>query len=244
MKKIDVHGHLGIWPFAVPPARGAERLLRLCERDDIRFVACSSALALAYDLAQGNAELAQAIRGHDALLGYVSADPRFIDASVAEMDRYLPRDDFVGVKIHPRLSQTPDNAPWMARLISEVASRAPVLLMHTVDQNAARQMGRYARQYPGLGIILAHAAHTDSDEAARVAAAHHNVYLDFCCEWPGAGKVRRALEICGPGKILFGTDMDLLDPAFTTGMFESADLSDAESRAIYWDNAAGLMGLG
>ncbi|MFP3905311.1 MAG: amidohydrolase family protein, partial [Armatimonadota bacterium] len=103
------------------------------------------------------------------------------------------------------------------------------------------QMGRYAEKHPDLNIIPAHAAHTDYIAAARVAAAHDNIYLDFCCEWPGSGKIRRAIEICGAEKIVFGTDMDLLEPSFTRGMFEEAGLSGDEQRLIYRTNAMRLL---
>lgn len=242
MKKIDMHGHLGSWDMPIPPADPARRLVTLCEREGIEYVVCSSALALQYDMVAGNAELAEAAAAHEPILGYVYVNPNTLSASVEQMERYLPTDEFVGVKIHPRLSGVPENAPKMAAMMDEVARCSHLLLIHTVDQNAARQMGVYAEKSPELNIILAHAAHTDYLVAAQVAADHPNIYLDFCCEWPGAGKIERALEICGAQRIVFGSDMDLLDPAFTRGMFESAGLTDMQQKLIYHDNAAKLIG--
>ncbi len=243
MKKIDVHAHYGLWMYPIPVANPAERLVRLCEREQTQYMVCSSALALLYDMQAGNAEMAEAIEPHEQLLGYVYVNANFLDESVDEMEAYLPRDDFVGVKIHPRLSGVACDDPRMAELFGEVARRSSLLLMHTVDRYAAHQMAEFARQYPQLSIILGHSGHTDSDEAARVAAEMPNIYLDFCCEWPGAGKIERALQICGPEKIVFGSDGDLLDPAFTRGMFEGADLTPHQAQMIFWDNAAALLGI-
>ncbi len=243
MRKIDMHAHHGVWSYSIPLADPTERLLRLCEREEIAYMVCSSALALLYDMQAGNAEMAEAFADHQQLLGYVYVNPNFLPESVAEMERYLALDYFVGVKIHPRLSATAENAPQMAELMGEVAARSSLLLMHTVDQNASRQMGRYAEQYPELNIILGHSGHTDSNAAAAVAREHPNIYLDFCCEWPGAGKIERALEICGPEKIVFGSDSDLLEPGFTRGMFEGAHLSAEHERMVFWDNAARLLRL-
>ncbi|MFO7945414.1 MAG: amidohydrolase family protein [Armatimonadota bacterium] len=215
----------------------------MCERENIEYVACSSALALQYDMEAGNAEVADAVSHHEPLLGYVYVNPNYLSSSMDQMQRYLCSEDFVGVKIHPRFSNTPENAPEMAKLIAAVADHADLLLMHTVDQNAAVQMGRYAEAHSGLSIVLAHAAHTDYIAAARVAAEQDNIYLDFCCEWPGSGKIRKAIEICGAEKIVFGTDMDLLDPSFTRGMFEEARLSDDEQTLIYRENARRLLGF-
>ncbi len=242
MRRIDLHAHIGVWPFPAGGGDPAERLLRFCDREQVEFAVCSSGLALYYDMEEGNAKLAEAIARDDRLLGYVYVNANWPGRSVAEMERYLASPKFVGVKIHPRMSAVPEDAPMMADLIAAVAERTHLLLMHTVDRNSVGQMGRYAAQHPDLAIVLAHAANTDSDEAARVASRHPNIFLDFASEWPGAGRVRRALDICGPGQIVYGTDMDLLDPAYTRGMFEAADLSEYEARLIYHDNAARLLG--
>ncbi len=243
MKKIDVHVHLGYWPCPIPSMDPVDRLLQLCDRENIAYAVCSSFLALCYDMQEGNAELAKAAAEHQQLLGYVYVNANYLDQSVAEMERYLALEYFVGVKIHTRLSGVAGNAPEMAELMAAVAQWSPVLLVHTTDQNAAQQMGRYAEAYPQLTIILGHAAHTDSDEAARIARIHPNIYLDFCCGWPGAGKIERALAICGAEKIVFGTDMDLHAPAFTRGMFEGAGLTEEQQKMIYYDNAAQIFGL-
>jgi len=243
MTRIDLHAHIGVWPFPAPAGDPVERLLRFCDREEIEFAVCSSGLALYCDMEAGNAELAEALDQDARLLGYVYVNANWLDRSVAELERYLGSRKFVGAKIHPRMSAVPEDAPMMADLIAAVAERTRLLLMHTVDRNSVRVMGRHAARHPDLSIILAHAANTDSDEAARVAAEHRNVFLDFASEWPGAGRVRRAIDICGPEQIVYGTDMDLLDPAYVRGMFEAADLSADEARVIYRDNAARILGL-
>jgi len=243
MRRIDVHAHIGVWPFPAPAGDPVERLLRLCDREGVEYAVCSSGLALYYDMQEGNAELAAAIADDDRLLGYVYVNANWIERSVAEMERYLGSGKFVGAKVHPRFSAVPENCPRMADLIAAVAAHARVLLMHTVDRNSVRQMGRYADEHPELSIILAHAGNTDSDEAARVARDHPNLYLDFASEWPGAGRIERALAICGPEHIVYGTDMDLLDPGYARGMFEAAAMTERQARLVYYENAAAILGL-
>lgn len=243
MTKIDIHAHHGQWPFPIPVDDETERLLRLCERERIDYMVCSSALAIMYDMEAGNAEMVRSIQPHEPLLGYVYVNAALLPESIEQLERYLPLEYMVGAKIHPRLSGVACDDPRMAALVGEIAARASVVLVHTVDQYAAHQLGEYARRHPDLSFILGHAGHTDSDAVARVAAAIENVYIEFCCEWPGAGKIERALGICGPEKVCLGTDSDLLDPAFTLGMYEGAGLSEAQQRLIYWENAARLLGL-
>jgi len=54
--------------------------------------------------------------------------------------------------------------------------------------------------------------------------------------------VRRAIEIAGIERIVFGSDMDLLSPAFTLGMFEDAALSPEEAGPAFSGNAKRILG--
>ncbi len=242
MRKIDVHGHLGVWNFPIPGGT-AENLLRLCHRHDIVRVAISSVLALCYDMRGGNAEVARAVSEHEELLGYVYCNPRQLRESIAEMERYLPLAGFVGVKIHAGYSATTNGDQRMQDLMAEVAQRARVVKIHSDGPDAIEWIGRYAERYPGLAIIMAHACGGAYQEAARMAARHPNLYLEFCSSWAGAGRVRRALDLCGPEQVLFGTDMDLLDPAFVLGSYADAAMAPEEEQMVYWDNPVRVLGL-
>lgn len=242
MSKIDVHGHLGVWNFPIPGGTAAN-LVRLCRRHDIAKVAVSSVLALCYDMAAGNSEVAQAVSGHEELLGYVYCNPRYLPESVAEMDRYLPTDGFVGVKIHANYSATTNGDQRMQDLMAEVAQRARVVKIHGDGPDAIGWMGRYAERHPDLAIIMAHAYGGSYLEAAAMAARYPNLYVEFCSSWAGAGKVRHALDLCGPRQVLFGTDMDLIDPTFVLGSYEEATMTEAEQQAVYWDNPVRVLGL-
>jgi len=240
---INVHGHFGKWPFPIG-GDPVGNLLELMARFDIETAIVSSSKAIVYDMAEGNAELAEALRDTNGLLGYVTTNPNYLAASCREMDTYLREEKFAGVKIHPSYSGCAVGTPRMSDLISEIARRSPtVLKIHTFSAAAAGAIGADAARHPDLPIILAHAGGAEWRETAKVARDHANVCLDFCCGHSDRGKVRHAIETAGREKILFGSDLDLLTPAFTLGMFEGAELSDAEKQAIYHDNAARLFAL-
>jgi uncharacterized protein len=243
MTKIDVHGHLGWWNFPIPGANRVESLLALCERHDISHVACSSVLAIGYDMVEGNAEIAEAFVGHAQLLAYVYVNANFLRESVAEMERYLPEGNFVGCKIHSSYSGVNNADPKMQDLIAEVARRARVLKIHSGGPDVPGVLARWADQYPDLNIIAAHALGDAPEEAARLARRHPNIYLEFCSSWAGAGKIARAVDICGTNQILFGSDMDLIDPAFVIGQYEAAGLTEAQQQAVYQDNPRRVLGL-
>jgi len=244
MRKIDVHAHLGQWWFPMPGTGTVDSLLRLCERYDIEYVLTSSTHAIAYDMRAGNAELAEAVAAHQPILGYCYCNAKFLEESCQEMDTYLPLDGFVGVKIHASYSACATGDPRMYDLIAEVARRTSLLKIHSGGAEIARHLAAHATAHPNLNIIIAHALGGDYQTAADLAAEHGNLYLDFCSSGAYRGKIEYAISTCGVQQVVFGSDMDLLDPAFTLGMFESADLTDQQRRAIYYDNAARLLGLG
>lgn len=243
MRKIDVHGHYGYWNFPIPDASRVDRLLALCEKHDIAHVACSSVLSICYSMEEGNAEIATAFAGHPQLLAYVYVNANYLAQSVREMERYLPLPNFVGVKIHSSYSAVNNTDPKMQELMAEVARRARLLKIHSDGPNIGEALANWAQQYPQLNIIMAHALGGTTDDAANLAASHPNLYLEFCGSWAGARKVARAVGICGTDQLLFGSDMDLIDPAFVLGQYEAAGLTEAQQQAVYWDNPRRVLGL-
>jgi predicted TIM-barrel fold metal-dependent hydrolase len=47
----------------------------------------------------------------------------------------------------------------------------------------------------------------------------------------------------GKDRVLFGTDAGLFDPAFCVGLYEEANLTEEEQKAILRDNAIRLFGF-
>ncbi len=243
MEIIDVHAHFGVWNFPIPGCGTVDNLLRLCDRFNIRWALASSTEALTYDMQRGNAVIADAFTDTDRLLAYVYCNPNFPELSCQEMDAYLPLDHVVGVKLHPGYAGVPLSSDRWVPLLDEIARRTGLVKIHTFSAADAQAMSAIADRYPHVNFIMGHACAGDSAHAAVAARVHPNLYLDFCCSHALRGRVETALETCGAGQIVFGSDMDLLDPAFTMGMFEDADLSEVQRRAIFWGNAARLLGL-
>jgi predicted TIM-barrel fold metal-dependent hydrolase len=240
---IDVHGHYGRWPFPIAAA-DADGLLRLMDRHGIERVVLSSAEAIVYDMASGNARMAKAIASRDRLFGWVVVNPHFLQASRRELERYLVSDNFVGAKIHPAYCGTSIGDPKMGALLDAIAEHRARVEIHTYSAAAAREALEHARRQPHMPIIMAHAGATEHEGAARCAAEVDNLFLEFCCSHALRGRVRSAIQIAGGERVVFGSDLDLLSPAFTLGMFHDAGLSDDEARAAFRGNAERIFGWG
>ncbi len=85
---IDSHGHLGKWYFPAWQPTAAEIAADMA-RLGVAVTILSSSLAIIYDAAEGNRELAEAIRPYPQLLGYVSVNLNYVDEARQEMETYL-----------------------------------------------------------------------------------------------------------------------------------------------------------
>lgn len=240
----DVHAHLG--RLSVMADGGIAALRANREKYNIQVMVVSSTDAIAYDLVAGNRQTQQAVAAHSWLYGYVVVNPNDLAASVSELDRYAGDAKFVGVKIHAEYARTPTASPRMHALFAAVArqGRPAVVKIHNAGEGWERAIVAYAREFPRLKIIIAHAGPGEPvPEAIDVAAAATNVYLEFCSTYPTHGLIRAAITRAGVGKMLFGSDQLLIDPGYVLGAYQDARLSEEEWQQIAWHNPCRLFGL-
>jgi hypothetical protein len=238
MKIIDVHGHLGRWPFP-SAAAGARDALALMDRCGIERCIFSSALAIVHDMREGNRELENQIRGERRLHGYVVLNPNDVESSCQELDRYYRNPQFVGAKIHMAYSRQSGVSDGMRSLLREVARRGKPVLIH--PSGDLRALCKACADTEGLAVIIAHGG---GREGMEIAARTPNIYLEFCSSFPARDKIEEAFRRVDNSRLLFGTDLTLIDPALTLGMAMDAEISEEQRRLMLWDNAAALFGIG
>jgi len=237
---VDVHCHFGKWPFPILSS-GAEGILEIMGRFGITCAVLSSSLAIVYDFRAGNRRLQEAIACHPELSGYVPVNPNFLEESRQELESYFALPNFVGAKIHPVYSRQSIGSPAMAALFEVIASYRRPLLIHTWGEGEVRSLYELARKHPGLPILMGHMGGDSWQEAIEVARKAPNIYVEFCCSYPQRPKVEKAVERVGPDRVLFGSDLDLINPGFILGMVRDARLSDEEKEKLLHENAEALF---
>lgn len=239
---IDVHAHLGRFPFPIPDGT-AQLLKKLCEQHDIERVMVSSVEAIMCDMVSGNAKLAEAIAGDGAFLGYVTVNPNYLEESMAEMRKYLYLKNFIGAKLHPSYSGQPLTSERTYELVKAYRRYDKPLLVHTYSVSDALALVQLVKQFPELIVIMGHMAGPQWEDAIRAVEKHPRIFVEPCCSYPDRDKLRFAIDRLGPRRVLFGSDMPLLHPSVTLGMVMDADLTDSQREAILYRNAANLFGL-
>ena len=239
---VDVHQHVGPWPF-FGRWGGIEENLRLMALRGIDRAIISSARAVVEDMVAGNTELAQSITGHPRLYGYVTVNPTLVELSSQELRRYEGNPQFVGAKIHTYYSGCSMSDPRLTAMVGVLQEWGRPLLIHTWGTGEVAALVVLAQRYPKLRIIAAHAGGDAWRLGIAAARSCPNLYLDFACSMPYRGAIARALGELGPERVLLGTDATLFDPLYVKAVYEHTQMSEAARALVMGGNALHLFGL-
>lgn len=241
---IDGHVHVGTSVFFHMKADG-DFLVRMADELNLDKLFVTELNALFYHMEEGNDALAREIARHpDRLIGYVSVPtPRLGSRGVEEVRRCYEKYGFRGMKIysHPEASIA---EPGTAALLEVGAEYGMPTLAHTTPDECDYLM----TLVPEARLLMAHMgghpyAFGDWHRAVMVAKKHPNLLLDTASSQIDNGMLEHAVAELGPEKILFGTDMPLLDPHTQLAKVAGANISEQAKRAILGGNLAGLLGL-
>ncbi len=241
---IDGHVHIGTGAFFHMDADG-DFLVRVADAAGFDRLFVTELNALFYDMRAGNDALAKEIAKHpDRLIGYVSVPtPRLGERAVEEVRRCHERYGFRGLKIysHPEASIA---EPGTYPLLEAAAEFGMPILAHTTPDECDHLM----THVPQARLLMAHMggqpyARGDWHRAIAVAAKHENLLLDTASSQIDNGMLELAVATLGPQKILFGTDMPLLDPYVQLAKVQGAEIDDEAKRLILGGNLERLLGL-
>jgi uncharacterized protein len=241
MKIIDIHAHTGKWLFH--SAMTDEKILGMLERFSIVKAVFSSGLAIMYDLTEGNRQNYDFILKDERCYGYVVVNQNHPDLSVNELKKYLGREKIIGVKMHPTQFDHKVNTKESRELLRIVDSYGLPVLIHTEDSETARpkHILDIAVDFPNNKYIIAHMGNAWWKEALETASRADNIYTDIVSSWCAFDNIRYACEKLGDSRVLYGSDLTLLNPALSIGNVMSSEISDRSKEKIFYENAAELF---
>jgi len=167
------------------------------------------------------------------------------EASRRELDRCLGEGNLVGVK--SELECNPRD-PLFRPLAEKAIEYGVPLLQHAWNHPAGGQcedprssdVAWLAREFPELTIIMAHLTGCGPQGVLDIADCP-NVVVDTSGAPPIRGVVESAADILGPGRILYGSDVNGRDYATQLGRIVGADLPREVKEAILGKNAARII---
>jgi predicted TIM-barrel fold metal-dependent hydrolase len=251
------------------PAPGPDRLAETWVRELDRHGVERSVLIASMPGDEDSAAVAAACFPH-RILGYFMLDPTAPDA-VARTQRALAR-GLTGICLYPAMHGF-SLAEERLRPILDLARARPgtVVFVHcgVLSVGVRKKLGlpspfdmRFsnpveihgaALRYPSVPFVIPHFGAGYFREALMVADLCPNVYLDTSSSnsWvryqaPGfdlASVFRRALDVAGPGRLLFGTDSSFFPRGWNRAVFDSQaavlheiGISAEAARGVFGEN--------
>ena len=241
---VDAHVHIGKSTRLQIDIDG-EGLVRIADELAIDKLCCTDLTALFYDMHEGNRLLYDEMRRFpDRILGYASLhSTRFGREALDEIRRCRHDYGMTGLKIYstPEMSIAESAMLPIMELCAEL--KMPIL-SHTTPAECEYLMTRV----PETMLIMAHAggqpyAHGDWNRAIMVAQRFPNLYLDTACSTVDNGFVEACVETLGADRILFGTDIPLLDPWPQLAKVAETRLTAEQRALVMGGNILRLMGV-
>lgn len=236
MPLIDVHAHYGAWQFPTQP-RSLDELDRYLHRFGIEIACFSSVEAILSNFVTGNARMFKDLDGRERFRCYCTVNANYVDQSIAEMKKYMPKTQCFGLKIHPSVSRQPVNSPGTKEILNAARRYGKPVLVHTYSPADCTAMGEIAAEFTTLKFIMGHMGGPDWRPALDAASELLNLYLEPCCSFAERDKIKEAYDAVGAKRVLFGSDLMLINPAFVAGMVMGADIPDRDKERIMYTNA-------
>jgi predicted TIM-barrel fold metal-dependent hydrolase len=184
---------------------------------------------------EGNYMLYKDIKGKNGLYAYLFLNPNYPELSIKEIERYLPEEKFVGVgELYSGsyIGKQQLNCRNHKILLEFISKKFPgkVILCH----GSPEHVRELSTEFPELKFILAHLA---SQNKHYLIKNSPNIYVDFARTIMPRPLLENAVKFLGEDRILFGSDLALINAAHVQGMLIDAELNDKIKQKIMRDNA-------
>jgi predicted TIM-barrel fold metal-dependent hydrolase len=199
--------------------------------------------AIFFDTKAGNDALAAAMRTHPGrILGYVAFTSAYFGPAVLdEIDRCVFDHGMCGLKIYSHGGRSVAEPPMWP-----IVQRAAELGLPVLAHATAAEIEILAQQVPEATFLIAHLGEQPGAnmwQALDMARSHPNVILDLTSSQVYAGMVESCVATVGAERIVFGTDMPLLEPQVQIQKVHAAQIDPVARQQILGGNAARHFGL-
>jgi uncharacterized protein len=254
-KLIDSHMHFGVAPNVLYYNYCDDRVYELQKKYNVKVSICSHCIGIFSDLSVQIEKIMEAGEKYGSFFFWnLVYDPKKASKSLDIIDKNRSKINFAGIKIHPVVHETKIDSKLYEPLWDYAQSNGTVISSHTwspYTDNPKQFNGNpllfenVLKKYPGLKIILGHSGGKVNfyPEVINFVSKHENVYMDFSGDTLYPPVFKMVIEKAGKGRILFGTDMPMMDIRYHIASVLAADIEDSDREDIFYNTAAGLYGF-
>lgn len=246
---IDFHTHVGRWGLNHMDAT-PERFLRLMDAAGIDK-ACVNCIFYG-EARRSNDTVARYVQANsDRFVPVAYVTPRYPKEAISELERSFDEIGAKFLKVYPTYLGKPIDDPSYTPIFEWGNDRGIVLMSHSsrVSEDDLLTMPHsfvpLAKRFPNITWVLAHSGNNMRGQEEAVAAAQEcpNIYLETCSSYSEHGAMEFLVEGAGEDRVLYGSDMPLIEPRHQIAKITTADLSDETKRKILGLNAIRILGL-
>lgn len=197
------------------------------------------------DIAAGNDAAAELAQADPRMIPFATVYPPHGDDALREAEHRVHHQRFAGLKIWCSLADD----PCMDPLLDLMAAADKPTLIHALHKATGQlplesrplNVARLARRHPKARIVMAHAG-GDFLWSCDVIGDCPNVWTDLSGSYCESGMMEHAIDVLGPGRVLFGTDLP--GAGFITNLAKvlAADVDEATRSRVLHENARELLG--
>jgi uncharacterized protein len=242
---IDFHGHVGEWDI-FDMHDDADKIIHAMDAGGID----RSCLFNIFhpDGTTGNDQTAAFVSQHpDRFIGFAYVSPLMPERMVAELERAIDVLNFSAIKIYPPYVPWPMDEPVWDPIYQLANERGLAVITHTGSEETCWPVlvGKVAARFPDANFVIGHSGNAEPyrTQAIEAAQQYENVYLETCSTFREPGVVERLVNEAGADRVLFGSDVPLMDPRTQLGKIITADITDDQKRLVLGANARRLLKL-
>lgn len=198
------------------------------------------------DFRRENDQVIQALaHWHDRAFGFAYLNPKYVDESLAELDRCVAKGPLVGIKL------------WIARkcsaeeldpIIRRAAELKAAIFQHTwfkvggnyPGESSPLDLAELARRNPQVPLICGHTG-GDWERGIRAIRDCPNVSVDTGGFDPTAGIVEMAVRELGAERILYGSDIGGRSFSSQQAKVLGAEIPESAKRLILGENLKRML---
>jgi predicted TIM-barrel fold metal-dependent hydrolase len=246
---FDFHVHAGRWGNKTADD-DVGRILKAMDAAGVDR--CNVNCIFHGDAKRGNDIVSRLVAAHpDRFVGVAFVTPHYPGETVAELERAFDTLGMKSLKLYPTYFQRPIDDPGYLHIFEWCNERGVVIMSHSSyvgDHDMLSNPHRFialAQRYDRIRWVLAHSGNSAIGQKQAVEAAQEcpNIYLETCTSFGEHGTIEYLVEGAGPDRVLYGSDIPLMDPRLQVGRIVTADIPDEVKLKVLGLNAIKLLGL-
>jgi len=224
---IDMHAHAGVYNGMFVPVSTPEAFVEYMDRYgvDISCIASIPAGAPGDNHLLNDRLIAFKRFAPERFRVYVTLNTNYLERMIDEIKRVRAEIDIIGVKMHVYDQMHKLTEPRFVPLLEYLQSEGLILLHHGCGGIPER-----CADFPDLTFFEGH--FVDLDSVARLP----NLYVSICGAMGARTITPETLERVPVEKVLFGSDMSVLDIGTALSQVAYADIPEESKEAIVGGN--------